>query len=67
MDNAKVEYSSTAQYSTVQESSKGVEYIIEQACCAGCRRRPSHAEVPPIGKIHAFSEMAVTIEPLMGL
>ena len=28
-------------------------------------RRPSTAEAPPIGKIHAFSEMAITFEPLM--
>ena len=29
-------------------------------------RRPSTAEAPPIGKIHPFSKMAVTFEPLMG-
>ena len=28
--------------------------------------RPSPAEAPPIGKIHPFSKMAVTFEPLMG-
>ena len=37
--------------------------IIKQACCAGCRRRPSPAEAPPIGKIHPFSKMTVTFEP----
>ena len=29
-------------------------------------RRPSPAEAPPIGKIHLFSKMAVTFEPLVG-
>ena len=29
-------------------------------------RRPSTAEAPPIGKIHSFSKMAVTFEPLIG-
>ena len=38
----------------------------KQACCAGCRRRPPSAEAPPIGKIHVFSKMAVTFEPLTG-
>ena len=33
---------------------------------AGCRRRPSPHEAPPIGKIHPFSKMAVTFEALMG-
>ena len=28
--------------------------------------RPSTAEAPPIGKIHSFSKIAVTLEPLMG-
>ena len=28
-------------------------------------RRPSTAETPPLGKIHAFSKMAITFEPLM--
>ena len=28
--------------------------------------RPSTPEAPPIGKIHPFSKMAVTFEPLMG-
>ena len=28
-------------------------------------RRPSTAEAPPIGKIHPFSKMAVTFEPVM--
>ena len=28
--------------------------------------RPSTAEAPPIGKIHPFSKMAVTFEPLIG-
>ena len=28
--------------------------------------RPFPAEAPPIGKIHPFSKMAVTFEPLMG-
>ena len=37
----------------------------KQACCAGCRRRPSPDEAPPIGKIHHFSKMAVTFQPLM--
>ena len=27
--------------------------------------RPSPAETPPIGKIHAFSKIAVTLEPLV--
>ena len=40
--------------------------IWKQACCTGCRRRPSPAEAPPIGKIRLFSKMAVTFEPLMG-
>ena len=31
----------------------------KQACCAGCRRRHSPAEAPPIGKIHSFSKMSV--------
>ena len=39
---------------------------LKQACGAGCRRRPSPDEAPPIGKIHPFSKMAVTFEPLMG-
>ena len=38
----------------------------KQACCAGCWRRPSPNEAPPIGKIHPFCKMAVTFEPLMG-
>ena len=29
-------------------------------------RRPSTAEAPPIGKIHPFSKMSVTFEPLLG-
>ena len=29
-------------------------------------RRPSTAEAPPIVKIHPFSKMAVTFEPLTG-
>ena len=29
-------------------------------------RRPSTAEAPPIGKIHPFSKMALTFEPLIG-
>ena len=29
-------------------------------------RRPSTAEAPPIAKIHPFSKMAVTFEPLKG-
>ena len=29
-------------------------------------RRPSTAEAPPIGKIHPFSKMSVTFEPLIG-
>ena len=37
----------------------------KQACCAGCRRRPSPVEAPPIGKIHPFSKMAVTFEPVI--
>ena len=28
--------------------------------------RPSTAEAPPIGKIHHFSKMTVTFEPVMG-
>ena len=28
-------------------------------------RRPSTAEAPPIGKIHPFSKIAVTLEPIM--
>ena len=39
----------------------------KKACCAGCRRRPSPAEAPSIGKIHPFSKMAITFEPVMGL
>ena len=39
--------------------------IEKQACCAGCRRRPFTAEAPPIGKIHPFSKIAVTFEPVM--
>ena len=27
--------------------------------------RPSTAEAPPIGKIHPFSKIAVTLEPVM--
>ena len=27
--------------------------------------RPSTAEAPPIGKIHQFSKIAVTLEPVM--
>ena len=27
--------------------------------------RPSTAEAPPIGKIHTFSNIAVTLEPVM--
>ena len=30
-------------------------------------RRPSTAEAPPIGKIHPFLKIAVTLEPLMRL
>ena len=37
----------------------------KQACCTGCRHRPFTAEAPPIGKIHPFSKMAVTFEPVM--
>ena len=40
--------------------------IMKQACCAGCRRRPSPAEAPQIGKIHPFCKMAVNFEPLRG-
>ena len=29
--------------------------------------RPSTAEAPPIGKIHPFSKIAVTLEPVMRL
>ena len=29
--------------------------------------RPSTAEAPPIGKIHAFSKIAVTHDPVMQL
>ena len=36
----------------------------KRASCAGCRCRPSPAEAPTIGKIHPFSKMTVTIEPL---
>ena len=39
---------------------------LKQAYCAGCRRRPYPAEAPPLGKIHLFSKIAVTSEPLMG-
>ena len=28
--------------------------------------RPSTAEAPPTGKIHPFSKMAITFEPLIG-
>ena len=35
-----------------------------QAADGGCRRRPSPAEAPPIGKIRRFIKMAVTFEPL---
>ena len=38
----------------------------KQACAAGCRRRPCPAKAPPIDKIHPFSKMAVTFEPMMG-
>ena len=38
----------------------------KQGCCAGCRRRPSPNEAPPIGKIYRFSKMAITFVPLMG-
>ena len=37
----------------------------KQACCAGLRRRPFTAEALPIGKIHSFSKLSVTCEPLM--
>ena len=37
--------------------SKMFEKEKKQACCAGCRSRPSPAEAPPIGKIHPFSKM----------
>ena len=40
--------------------------LIKQACCAGCRLRPSPAEASPLGQIQPFSKMAVTFEPLMG-
>ena len=29
-------------------------------------RRPSTAEAAPIGKIHPFSKMAITFEPMIG-
>ena len=37
---------------------------IEQACCAGCRRRSFTAEALLIGKMHPFSKIAVTFEPV---
>ena len=37
----------------------------KQACCAGCRRRPFTDEAPSIGKIHLFSKIIVTFEPVM--
>ena len=43
-----------------------VQYDFKQACCTGCRRRPSPTEAPQNVKIHPFSKMAVTFEPLMG-
>ena len=46
---------------------KNLLNIHKQACCAGCRRRPSPNEDPPIGKIHPFSKIAVTFEPLWDL
>ena len=41
------------------------DVLNKQACCAGCRRRTSPNEAPPIGKIHPFRKMAITFEPLM--
>ena len=38
-------------------------YAQRKVCRAGCRRRPSPAETPPIGKIHHFINMAVIFEP----
>ena len=45
---------------------KRLTYLIyEQACCAGCRRRPFIAEAPPIGKINPFNKIAKTFKPVM--
>ena len=29
----------------------------KQACCTGCKRRPSPNEAPPIGKLNPFSKL----------
>ena len=42
-----------------------VEFTFKQACCAGRRPRPFTPDAPPIGKIHTFSKIAVTFEPVM--
>ena len=41
--------------------------IYETRWCSPVDSRPSTAEAPPIGKIHPFSKMAATFEPLIGL
>ena len=39
-------------------------YILH-TCCTGCKRRPNTNATPPIGKIHPFSKIAITFEPVM--
>ena len=41
-------------------------HIKNKPAAAGCRRRPSPAEAPPIDKIHPYSKMAVSFELMMG-
>ena len=50
---------------TAQQYSVVTWHYIETRRGSPVDRRPSTAEAPPIAKIHPFSKMAVTFEPLI--
>ena len=42
-------------------------YLIKTSLLRRLQTQTLSDEAPPVGKIHPFSKMAVTFEPLMGL
>ena len=52
-----------------QQSLLNIKYLMENKTRLGSPidRRLSDDEAPPIGKIHPFSKLAVTLEPVMQL